>query len=91
MDDIDLNLEDFVQRVNSDVVGKVVNIASRCAGFLRKGFRQHAGLRMRRTGVGASSLSDRGDGIAALYEQREFNKAIREIVALARQSQPVHR
>ena len=38
VDDIDLNLEDFVQRVNSDVVGKVVNIASRCAGFLRKGF-----------------------------------------------------
>ena len=38
VDDIDLNLEDFIQRVNSDIVGKVVNIASRCAGFLRNSF-----------------------------------------------------
>jgi methionyl-tRNA synthetase len=45
VDDIDLNLDDFVQRVNADVVGKVVNIASRCAGFLRKGFDN----RLRRT------------------------------------------
>ena len=38
VDDIDLNLDDFVQRVNADLIGKVVNIASRCAGFLRKKF-----------------------------------------------------
>ncbi len=82
VDDIDLNLEDFVQRVNSDVVGKIVNIASRCAGFLRKGFDN------RLTAVCAEQqlVEDfiaRGDVIADLYEQREYNKAMREIVALA--------
>jgi len=82
IDDIDLNLEDFVQRVNSDVVGKVVNIASRCAGFLRKGFDNQL------TGECAEpDLVDdfiaAGNDIADLYEQREFNKAIREIIALA--------
>jgi methionyl-tRNA synthetase len=82
IDDIDLNLEDFVQRVNSDVVGKIVNIASRCAGFLHKGFDN------RLTGTCAEqSLVEefitRGEDIAELYEGREFNKAMREIVALA--------
>ena len=52
VDDIDLNLEDFVQRVNSDVVGKIVNIASRCAGFLRKGFDNTLDRRLRRAGAG---------------------------------------
>ena len=82
VDDIDLNLDDFVQRVNSDVVGKVVNIASRCAGFLRKGFDNTlapdcAGHEQ------VQAFIDAGEEIAALYEAREFNKAIREIVALA--------
>ncbi len=82
VDDIDLNLEDFVQRVNSDVVGKIVNIASRCAGFLRKGFDN----RLTSTCGEPQLVEDfiaSGDAIAALYEQREFNKAMREIVALA--------
>jgi methionyl-tRNA synthetase len=82
IDDLDLNLEDFVQRVNSDLVGKVVNIASRSAGFISKGF----------DGVMAEDLdapqlqqrfADAAVSIAALYEGREFSKAMREIMALA--------
>ena len=81
VDDIDLNLEDFVQRVNSDVVGKIVNIASRCAGFLARGDN-----RLAETCAEPALLADfiaRGEAIAGLYEQREFNKAMREVVALA--------
>lgn len=82
VDDIDLNLEDFVQRVNSDLVGKVVNIASRSAKFITKGS----------DGVMSSTLADeelwqqavsQSESIAELYEQREYSKAIREIMALA--------
>jgi methionyl-tRNA synthetase len=81
VDDIDLNLEDFIQRVNSDLVGKVVNIASRTAKFIN-----NAG------GTLASEISepalwkkfvDAGETIAAYYEAREFSKAMREIMALA--------
>ena len=82
VDDIDLNLDDFVQRVNSDVVGKIVNIASRCAGFLRKRFDN----RLTGTCAEPELVNDfiaAGDSIAGRYESREFNKAIREIVALA--------
>lgn len=82
VDDIDLNLEDFVQRVNSDVVGKVVNIASRCSGFLRKGFDN----RLTPACAEPDLLEDfinAGADIAALYEQRQYNRAVREIVALA--------
>jgi methionyl-tRNA synthetase len=81
IDDLDINLDDFVQRVNSDVVGKVVNIASRCAGFINKQF--------------DSLLSDNADNplipefvaasesIAAHYENGDYGKALREIMALA--------
>jgi methionyl-tRNA synthetase len=82
VDDIDLNLEDFVQRVNSDVVGKIVNIASRCAGFLARGFDNCLTATCAQAGMVTDFIA-RGDSIAKLYEQREFNKAIREIVALA--------
>ena len=82
IDDMDLNLEDFVQRVNSDVVGKVVNIASRCAGFLRKGFDNHLTDECAEAELLQECIAA-GDNIAQLYELREFNKAIREIVALA--------
>ncbi|MEH6582413.1 MAG: methionine--tRNA ligase [Halioglobus sp.] len=82
VDDIDLNLEDFTQRVNSDVVGKVVNIASRCAGFLRKGFDSELTASTAEPEL-LQDFFDAGNGIAELYEQREFNKAIREIIALA--------
>ncbi|MCX2982970.1 methionine--tRNA ligase [Halieaceae bacterium IMCC14734] len=82
VDDIDLNLEDFVQRVNSDVVGKVVNIASRCAGFLRKRFDNQLSEHCAEPDMVQSFIAA-GDDIAQLYEAREFNKAIREIIALA--------
>jgi methionyl-tRNA synthetase len=82
VDDIDLNLEDFVQRVNSDLVGKVVNIASRCAGFINKKF---AGLLAADTTATDTiqAMIDAGDGIANSYEARDFSKALREIMALA--------
>lgn len=82
VDDIDLNLEDFVQRVNSDVVGKVVNIASRCAGFLKKGFDNTLADTCAEQAM-VEEFITRGSDIAALYEAREFNKAVREIIALA--------
>jgi methionyl-tRNA synthetase len=82
VDDIDLNLEDFTQRVNSDVVGKVVNIASRCAGFLRKGFDNTLAAECPEPEL-VQAFLDAGEGIAGLYESREFNKAIRDIIALA--------
>lgn len=82
IDDLDLNLEDFAQRVNSDLVGKVVNIASRCASFITKRFDG-----MLSTNVDDQALADEvmaaGDNLAALYENREFGKAMREIMALA--------
>jgi methionyl-tRNA synthetase len=82
VDDIDLNLEDFVQRVNSDVVGKIVNIASRCAGFLAKGFDNTLAAACAEPELVGDFIA-RGDAIAELYEEREFNKAMREVVSLA--------
>ena len=82
IDDLDLNLEDFAQRVNSDLVGKVVNIASRCASFITKRFDG-----MLSSNIDDQALADEvmaaGDKLAALYEGREFGKAMREIMALA--------
>jgi len=81
VDDLDINLDDFVQRVNSDVVGKVVNIASRCAGFINKQFdgRLAAGSDnpLLQEFAGASEL------IAEHYENGDFGKALREVMALA--------
>jgi len=82
VDDIDLNLEDFVQRVNSDVVGKIVNIASRCAGFLARGFDNTLTAACSEPELVGEFIA-KGDEIAQLYEAREFNKAMREVVALA--------
>ena len=82
IEDIDLNLDDFIARVNSDLVGKLVNIASRCAGFINKQF----------DGVLADALAEQAlfdeiaeaaDTIAAHYEDREYSKAMRHIMALA--------
>jgi methionyl-tRNA synthetase len=82
IDDLDLNLADFVAKVNSDLVGKLVNIASRCAGFVHK--------------LGEGRLADRlpepklyaefagaADDLAADFEQREYSRAVRKIMALA--------
>ena len=82
VDDLDLNLEDFVQKVNSDLIGKVVNIASRCAGFIHKG---NAGVLV--SGNAALELTDAflaaAPSIAEAYEARDFARAMREIMALA--------
>lgn len=82
IEDIDLNLNDFVARVNSDLVGKFVNIASRSAGFIAKRF----------DGMLASKVSDgdilaklqaAADELAAAFEAREYAKALRDVMALA--------
>lgn len=81
IDDLDLNLEDFVQRVNSDLVGKLVNLASRTAGFITKRF---DGKLAR---IADTTLTDaflaKQEQIAEFYETREYSKAMREIMALA--------
>jgi methionyl-tRNA synthetase len=82
VDDLDLNLEDFVQRVNSDLVGKVVNIASRCAGFISKGFAGQLSAEISEPEL-VGDFRCASESIALLYEQREYSKAIREIMALA--------
>ena len=82
VDDIDLNLDDFMQRVNSDLVGKVVNIASRCAGFLNKKFDNTLADVLPDEAL-YRELVEAGDAIAGHFEAREFNKAVREIMALA--------
>jgi len=82
IDDIDLNLQDFQQRVNSDLVGKVVNIASRCAGFINKKFAGQLSEKIAEPELYARFV-EASDRIAALYENREFSHAVREIMALA--------
>lgn len=82
VDDIDLNLEDFVARVNSDLVGKVVNIASRCAGFLNKRFANQLATSLPDPEL-YQTFSDAGTAIAELYETRRYNQAMRDIMALA--------
>ncbi|WP_374587737.1 methionine--tRNA ligase [Ideonella dechloratans] len=84
VEDIDFNPEDFIARVNSDLVGKYINIASRAAGFLTKRFEGRLSADL---GVEGRSLLDalraqRGT-ITELYEEREYGKALREIMALA--------
>jgi methionyl-tRNA synthetase len=80
--DIDLNLDDFVQRVNSDVVGKVVNIASRCAGFIGKRFGGILSAALPSPELLESFVAAR-EAIAADYETRNYQSAIRRIMALA--------
>lgn len=80
--DLDLNLEDFAQRVNSDLVGKVVNIASRCAGFITKKFDG----KLSDTIMEPQLLAEFQNASATItehYENREYSRAIREIMALA--------
>lgn len=81
VEDLDLNLNDFVARVNSDLVGKLVNIASRCAGFITKGDGKLSET-LAEPALFESFLAKEAT-IAAAYDQREFGKAVREIMALA--------
>jgi len=81
VDDIDLSLEDFTARVNSDLVGKLVNIASRCAGFVaRSGGRLAANLPDPALYADFTAAAPR---IAELYERLDYSQAMREIMALA--------
>ncbi|BCG26600.1 methionine--tRNA ligase [Pseudomonas tohonis] len=82
VDDLDLNLEDFVQKVNSDLVGKVVNIASRCAGFIHKG---NAGRLVAANAAPElfAEFKAAAPSIAEAFENRDFARAMREIMALA--------
>ena len=82
IDDLDLNLDDFAQRVNADLVGKVVNIASRNAGFIKKRFDNKLSATCSEPEL-YQSFVDAGDQIAAHYENRDYGRAIREIMALA--------
>ena len=82
VDDIDLNLEDFSARVNSDLVGKLVNIASRCAGFINKRFDGRLAPALGDDSLSEAYLAEAAK-IADHYENREFAKAMREIMALA--------
>jgi methionyl-tRNA synthetase len=82
IEDIDLNLEDFTARVNSDLVGKLVNIASRCAGFISKRFDGHLAGSLPDPELFAE-FSDASEPIADHFERREYSKAMRQIMALA--------
>ena len=82
MDDIDLNFKDFVARVNSDLVGKLVNIASRCAGFITKRFDGRLAARLEDPAL-YEEFAAASETIAEHFEAREYSKAIRAIMALA--------
>jgi len=82
IEDIDLNLEDFVARTNSDLVGKFVNIASRCASFIGKRFDGRLSATLENPAL-YDEFVQAGTPIAALYQAREFSRAMREIMKLA--------
>jgi methionyl-tRNA synthetase len=81
-EDIDLNLEDFVHRVNSDLVGKLVNIASRCAGFIHRVADGRLAAALPEPAL-HEEFAAAGPGIAAHFEERRYGQAIRQIMALA--------
>ena len=81
IEDIDLNLQDFIARVNSDLVGKYVNIAARASGFIAKRF--DGKLSDVADSALIQQLSAQSEAVAADYEQREYAKALRDIMALA--------
>jgi methionyl-tRNA synthetase len=86
VEDIDFNPDDFVARVNSDLVGKYINIASRCAGFIAKQFGgKVAGAMLEKDSIfeEASDIRNASGEIAALFDSREFGRAIRRIMDLA--------
>jgi methionyl-tRNA synthetase len=80
--DIDLSFEDFAQKVNSDLVGKVVNIASRCASFINKRFDSKLSTTVLEPAL-VAEFQQAQTSISDAYEKRQFSRAIREIMALA--------
>jgi len=85
IEDLDLNFADFQQRVNSDLVGKVVNIASRCAGFINQRFAGKLAPALQEPERYQNFVAT-ADEIARCYEARDFNRAMRTIMALADQA-----
>ncbi|HEX5338332.1 MAG TPA: methionine--tRNA ligase, partial [Gallionella sp.] len=87
MEDLDLSLDDFVAKVNSDLIGKYINIASRTAGFISKKFdgelASQAGIKDAHASELMASFVNASQFIAQCYEDRDFGKAIREIMRLA--------
>lgn len=81
IEDIDLNLQDFISRVNSDLVGKYVNIAARASGFIAKRF--EGKLKDVSDSALLAKLTAQSEAIAECYESREYAKALRDIMALA--------
>ncbi len=82
LDDIDFNQEDFTLRVNSDLVGKFINIASRCSNFITKNFNGKLSNALDNPDL-VKRIASQASDIAQLYEMREYSKAVREIMALA--------
>jgi len=82
VEDVDFNPDDFVARVNADLIGKYVNIASRCAGFIGKRFDGRL-ARPEFTAELEGAFAPAADGIRADYEAREFGKALRKVMLLA--------
>lgn len=82
IDDIDLSLEDFRYRVNADLVNKVVNIASRCAGFIKKKFDGQLDSTLANPALYQEAI-ELADVVADAYEKREYGRAMREIMHLA--------
>lgn len=81
IEDIDLNLQDFIARVNSDLVGKYVNIAARASGFIRKRF--SGSLKDVSQSQLIAQLTEKSEQIAEDYENREYNKVLRDVMASA--------
>ena len=82
-EDIDFNAEDFMARVNSDLIGKFINIASRSAGFIAKRFGGQLGSVSTDGQELLAALQSTTPTIAAFYEEREYAKALREVMLLA--------
>ena len=82
VDDLDLNLDEFVSKVNSDLIGKLVNIASRCAGFITRGFDGQLAADVAEPDL-VAEVQGAADKLAELYEGREYSRAIRLIMSLA--------
>lgn len=82
MEDLDLNFDDFTQRVNSDLVGKFVNIASRCASFITKNFAGKLSASLSETNL-FNDFATAGDELSDKFEKLEFSQAMRQLMALA--------
>jgi methionyl-tRNA synthetase len=81
VDDLDLNLDDFVAKINADIVGKLVNIASRCAGFIARGHEGRLAAQLPDPALHDEFISA-GERVAAAYEGRDLAAAVREIMLL---------